>query len=316
MTLREVIEQYILWRQAHGAKFTTGANLLRHFLRYADGDAICDMVTTTEVLAFLAGKGPLARHRENKYYALAGLWRHAISRGHATHSPLPNSEPKSPPRTPPYIYSRAELRRLFDLSNVKISRRGAVQLDAVTFRTLLLLLYGAGLRFSEATRLTLADVDLVENVLTIRATKFYKSRLVPIGPQLAKVLTNYMPLRRCGGLAQDETSFLVANRDGTRLASSTVQAAFDALRRIAGIHGTAGGRQIPRLHDLRHSFAVHSLTAWYRQGADVQRLLPVLSTYLGHSDLEGTKVYLSMTPELLQQACLRFARYAGGGQDV
>ena len=110
-------------------------------------------------------------------------------------------------------------------------------------------------------------------------------------------------------------SFLLANRDGTRLASSTVQAAFDALRHITGVHGTAGGRQIPRLHDLRHSFAVHSLTAWYRQGADVQRLLPVLSTYLGHSDLEGTKVYLSMTPELLQQASLRFAHYAGGGRD-
>ena len=316
MTLREVIERYILWRQAHGAKFATGTNLLCHFLGYADGDATCDAVTTTQVLAFLSGKGPLARHRENKYYVLAGFWRFAISRGHATRSPLPNSEPKSPPRTPPYIYSRDELRRLFDLSNVKISRRGAVQLDAVTFRTLLLLLYGAGLRFSEATRLTLADVDLAENVLTIRATKFYKSRLVPIGPQLATVLANYMPLRRRGGLAQDEASFLVANRDGTRLASSTVQAAFDALRRIAGIHGTAGGREIPRLHDLRHSFAVHSLTAWYRQGADVQRLLPVLSTYLGHSDLEGTKVYLSMTPELLQQACLRFARYAGGDQNV
>ena len=72
----------------------------------------------------------------------------------------------------------------------------------------------------------------------------------------------------------------------------------------------------PRLHDLRHSFAVHRLTAWYREGADVQRLLPALSTYLGHSDLEGTKVYLSMTPELLQQASLRFARYAAGGQNA
>jgi len=316
MTLREAIEQYILWRQAHGAKFTTGANLLRHFLGYTKGDATCDAVTTTQVLTFLSGKGPLTRHRENKYYVLAGFWRYAISRDHATRSPLPNGEPKSPRRTPPYIYSREELRRLLDPATVVSSRRGAVQFDAVTFRTLLLLLYGAGLRFSEATRLTLADVDLTEDVLTICATKFYKSRLVPIGPQLATVLASYMPLRQRGGLAQRETSFLLANRDGTRLASSTVQEAFDALRRIAGVHGTAGGRQIARLHDLRHSFAVHSLTAWYRQGADVQRLLPVLSSYLGHSDLEGTKVYLSMTPELLQQAALRFARYAGGGENA
>jgi site-specific recombinase XerD len=312
MTLREAIEQYIVWRQAHGAKFTTGANLLRQFLGYADGDATCSAVTLAQVVAFLAGKGPLTRHRENKYCALAGFWRHAITRGHASCSPLPDNEPKSPVRAPPYIYSGDELRRLFDPTHVEISRRGAVQLDAVTFRTLLLMLYGAGLRFSEATGLTLADVDLAEDVLTIRATKFYKSRLVPIGPRLATVLANYIRLWR-RGLAHGETSFLLANRDGTRLASSTVQAAFDALRRIAGVHGTAGGRHIPRLHDLRHSFAVHSLTAWYRQGADVQRLLPVLSSYLGHSDLEGTKVYLSMTPELLQQGGAALCELCGRG---
>jgi integrase len=265
MTLRDAIEQYILWRRAHGAKFTTGANLLRQFLGHADGDATCDAVTTTQVLAFLSGKDPLTRHRENKYYALAGLWRHAISRGHATRSPLPDNEPKSPPRTPPYIYSQDELRRLLDPAAVASSRRGAVQLDAVTFRTLLLLLYGAGLRFSEATGLTLADIDLTEDVLTIRATKFYKSRLVPIGPQLATVLANYMPLRRRGRLAQGETSFLLANRNGTRLASSTVQEAFDALRSIAGVHGMAGGRRIPRLHDLRHNSGNRIIPATDRQ---------------------------------------------------
>jgi len=312
MMLREAIEQYILWRRAHGAKFATGSDILHHFLHYVDGNAACDAVSTKQVLAFLAGQGALTRNRENKYYALAGFWRHAISRGHATRSPLPSNEPKSPPRKPPYIYSHDELRRLFDPANVATSRRGAVQCDAMTFRTLLIVLYGAGLRFSEATALTLADVDLLENVLTIRATKFYKSRLAPIGPQLAAELANYMPLRRRRGLAQGNASFLLANRDGTRLASSTVQSAFDTLRRIAGVGRTTGGRLIPRLHDLRHSFAVHNLTAWYRQGADVQRLLPALSTYLGHSDLEGTKVYLTMTPELLQQASLRFERYAGG----
>jgi integrase len=269
MTLREVIEQYILWRQAHGAKFTTGANLLRHFLGYADGDATCHAVATTEVLAFLSGKGPLTRHRENKYYVLAGFWRHAIGRGHASRSPLPGNELRSPLRPPPYIYSHDELRRLLDPATIEVCRLGSVQLDSVTFRTLLLLLYGAGLRFSEATGLRLADVDLPEAILTIRGTKFYKSRLVPVGPELAKVLDAHVALRRRGNLAQGPDSFLLANRDGTRLASSTVQAAFDNLRRIAGVHGTAGGRRIPRLHDLRHSFAVHNLTVWYRQGKDV-----------------------------------------------
>lgn len=316
MMLHEAIEQYIVWRQAHGAKFTSEVGVLRRFLGYADGHAACDAVTKAQVLAFLAGKGPLTRYRENKYYALAGFWRYAISRDHASRSPLPDNEPRSPVRAPPYIYSRDELRRLFDPATVAISRRGAVQLDAVTFRTLLVLLYGAGLRFGEAARLTLADVDLQEAVLTIRATKFYKSRLVPVGLQLAAVLNAYMPLRQCSSLPQGDHSFLLANRDGTALASSTVQAAFDALRRIAGVRGGPGGRTVPRLHDLRHSFAVHRLTAWYREGCDVQRLLPVLSTYLGHADLEGTKVYLSMTPELLQQASSRFERYARGGSDA
>ncbi|EKM98089.1 MULTISPECIES: tyrosine-type recombinase/integrase [Acidocella] len=316
MTLREAIEQYIALRQAHGAKFIGSASILRRFLRYADGDAACDAVTTAHILSFLTGNGQLTRLRENKYHALAGFWRHAIGRGHASASPMPDNEPRPPTRTPPHIYARDELRRLFDRDTIEASRAGAVQLDADTFRMLLLLLYGAGLRAGEAMSLTLADVELPAAVLTIRATKFYKSRLVPLGPHLASILADYMSLRRPGVAASDEESFLLANRDGTRLASSTVQAAFDALRRITGVHGRAGGRLFPRLHDFRHSFAVHSLTAWYRQGADVQRLLPVLSTYLGHADLEGTKIYLTMTPELLQQASLRFACYAHGGQDA
>jgi site-specific recombinase XerD len=253
MILREAIEQYILWRQAHGARFSTGANLLRRFLEYADGDAACDAAPTGQVLAFLAGKGPLTRHRQNKYYVLAGFWRYAISRGHASRSPLPDNEPRSPVRAPPYIYSRDELRRLFDPATVEMSRRGAVQLDAVTFRTLLLLLYGAGLRFSEATRLTLADVDLTEAVLSVRGTKFFKDRLVPIGPQLAEALVAYVARRRHDGRAQDRDALLLTNGDGSRLASSTVQEAFDSLRRIAGVHRTGGGRRIPRLHDLRHN---------------------------------------------------------------
>ena len=99
------------------------------------------------------------------------------------------------------------------------------------------------------------------------------------------------------------------------MAKRTVNGAFVGLLRVAGIDGADGKRQSPRLHSLRHTFATNRLTAWYRQGADVQRLLPVLSTYLGHKDLTGTQVYLSMTPELLQQASLRFERYASGGND-
>ena len=253
MKLENAIDHYISWRQTHGAKFISTAGLLHRFVKCVDGKTDCDGVTTKQVLRFLAGDGPLTRLRENKYYALTGFYRYAISRGYARHSPLPDSDGKSLTRTPPYIYSRDELRRLFDADVIEVSRQGAVQLNTATFRTLLLLLYGAGLRYSEATGLTLANVDLAENVLTINATKFYKSRLVPIGPQLTAVLASYMPQRPRSGIAQRKTSFFLTNRNGTRLASSTVQAAFDALRRVAGVDGKRSGRRVPRLHDFRHN---------------------------------------------------------------
>ncbi|QBJ26505.1 tyrosine-type recombinase/integrase [Haematobacter massiliensis] len=315
MTLQTVIEQYILWRQSHGAKFTTTGNLLRQFLRHADGDAGCEAVTAEQIRSYLADSRPETRHRENKLYALAGFWRYAISRGHSTSMPLPDVARRSFPRPRPHIYSQPELRRLFDPTNVDRSCLGARQLDGLTFRTLLLLLYGAGLRFSEATGLTRADVDLPGSILTIRDTKFFKSRLVPVGRPLQAILCDYVLARPSDPRQEQSTTFLLANRNGTRLSSSTVQAAFDRLRRIAVVPMSETGGRVPRMHDLRHSFAVHSLTSWYRQDADVQRLLPVLSTYLGHSDMEGTKVYLSMTPELLQQASQRFAQYATGGHD-
>lgn len=316
MKLGDAIDHYVAWRQAHGAKFTTTRNLLRQFVRHVGPETDCNKISRDQVLAFLIGQGPGTRHRDNKAYALAGFWRFAISRDYGSSSPLPASERRPPLLAPPHIYCRAQLQRLFDPRNIEIALAGARQLDRNTFRTLLLLLYGAGLRFSEATGLLRDDVDLKASVLTIRDTKFHKSRLVPAGLPLATVLTNHLSQPAGQRFARDGAAFLLSNRDGTRLASSTVQTAFDRLRRAADVQGGAGGRSAPRMHDLRHSFAVHRLTAWYRQGADVQRLLPVLSTYLGHSDLEGTKIYLTMTPELLNQASMRFARFVHGGEDA
>jgi integrase len=314
MTLKEVIDRYIAWRQAHGAKYESSAGVLRRFLKSVDGAACCDAITTAQVLAFLAGEGPLTRYRENKYGALAGFYRYAISRGYAQHSPLPDGEPKPPLRRRPHIYTHDELRRLFGA--IERTRRGASVVDAETFRTLLLLLYGAGLRVGEARRLTLSDVDLQDGVLSIRNTKFFKSRLVPVGPQLAAVLRAYASLRANRPLPQGNGSLFLVNRNGTPLARTTVGEAFVKLRSTAGIESADDACRPPCLHAFRHSFAVHRLTSWYRQGADVQRLLPVLSTYLGHADLEGTKVYLTMTPELLQQASSRFERYVSGGNDA
>ena len=313
MNVQEAIDRYIEWQRSHGAKFETSAHTLLRFAKGIDGEIDCDTVTRSQVLAYLAGNGPLTRYRENKYCALAGFYRYAISRGYASSSPLPDNEPKPPKSQPPYIYSRDELCRLF--SAIETFQPYVVQLDKQTVRTLLLLLYGAALRNGEARSLTMDDVDLSAAVLTVRNAKFYKSRLVPVGPQLADQLRRYAEIRANRPLPQGRASTFLANMDGTPLHKDTTYNAFVRLVRHAGIDVADDSRQAPRLHSLRHSFAVHRLTDWYRQGADVQRLLPVLSTYLGHARLRHTQVYLSMTPELLHEAALRFERYAGGNSD-
>ena len=192
MILRDAIGHYVAWRRAHGARYVTSASTLYRFCKCVPEQVCCDAVAETEVLRFLTGNGPLTRYRANKYSALAGFYRYAISRGYATRSPLPapDAEPRKPSSAPPYIYSREELKRLFGA--VEISRRHATRLDGDTLRTLLLILYGAGLRISEALHLSMRDVDLAAAVLTVRNTKFYKSRLVPVAPRLAKVLRSYV----------------------------------------------------------------------------------------------------------------------------
>ena len=316
MNLRDAIDRYIAWRQAHGARFDTGARVLHYFCKHVGGNIGCNAVGEADVLSFLAGNRPLTRYRANKYSALAGFYRYAISRGYAARSPLPtpDDEPRKPRSAPPYVYSDDELQRLFGAIN--ISRQRPLQLDRDTLRALLLLLYGAGLRFGEAQRLTLDDVDLQDAMLTIRDTKFHKTRHVPVCPPLADALRAYAAKRAHCPLPEGTTSTFLANRDGSPLVKGTVRFAFAKLLQAAGIHHDKNdGRQAPCFHSLRHTAAVNRLVSWYRQGADVQRLLPALSTWLGHAHLNGTQVYLSMTPELLHAASVRFERYVDDGAD-
>ena len=310
MTLRTAIDQYIDWQQGRGAIFSSPASMLRRFSRSV-GEAIdSDAVSSEQAAAFIAGDGPPTNYCYMKHRALAGFYRYALARGLATRSPVSPEPPRRFPHKPPYIYSPEEVRRLMDATSTY--RERVNQLEPHTLRTLVLLLYGTGLRHGEARRLRLADVALGEALLTVRRSKFFKSRLVPLAPPLVGALQAYAVRRMAGGASQAEKAAFLVNRDGSPLARSTVHEAFAQLRREAGV----GSEELPcqpRLHDLRHTFAVERLTAWYREGKDVQRLLPVLSTYLGHTSVAGTQVYLRMTPELLREACERFERYADGG---
>jgi site-specific recombinase XerD len=310
MKLSQAVDLYIQGKRDAGMRFHSPTNILRSFLRYC-GDIDLHHITVQRVTAFLDGSGVMPSTWSGKRGTLRTFFDYWTSRGRLKSPPLPPSAPKTTQSFVPYIYSRSDLRSLLD-AVPRCQRRSACVMSEATFRTLLLFLYATGMRLGEALRLGLMDVDLTLGLVTIRDTKFYKSRLVPLGPDLARLIRQY--LHQPGRRNQHYRS-LFQTKSGTPIPAQVAGTSFSRLRRIARIERRDDSYFQPRLHDLRHTFAVHRLTEWYRQNADVQRLLPALSTYLGHVDLSATQRYLTMTPELLQQANRRFEQYACGGVD-
>jgi site-specific recombinase XerD len=305
MNLKRLIEQYISFQRSLGSPFAEDAKILRAFGRACGERASVSGVCTRHVDAFLGKARPVTQTWFSKLSRLRSFFRYAVSRGYIRTAPLPTVMPKQPPVFVPYIYSREEIRRLLQATE---SCTRNTRLEPATIRTMILVFYGAGLRMREATNLTRADVDLKRSVLTIRNTKFGKTRLVPVGPQLTQALAAYDGTRPMG--RPSEAPFF-ATRRGGMVKPDTFHGNFRILCDRAGIRRTDVTHLQPRIHDLRHTFAVHRLTSWYQRGADVQRLLHHLSVYLGHVHLRHTQVYLTMTPELLREASQRFERYAG-----
>jgi integrase/recombinase XerD len=205
-------------------------------------------------------------------------------------------------RPAPYIYTRKEVQQIMAAAR-RIGPRGSLRPAVIS--NLVGLLYTTGLRIGEAMRLTLADVDLKRGVLLIRETKFKKTRLVPLSKSAASQLRVYLDQRRKAGMSSASDSRLFVNLRGKPYGEPGVTTIFLEILRKLGLRGPKGQRG-PRIHDFRHSFAVNRLLAWYREGSNLAAKLPVLSTYLGHSTVTCTEVYLHATAELLESAGRRF----------
>jgi len=309
MKLHHVIEKYILMKQSMGMRFCTEASILRGFSRTMGSRDMADIDPDAVSICLRSRRHPrVICYRKAR--VLVRFYRFAIARGYADCSPLPPTIPKPRNNFVPYIYTVEELRRLLAASEILDRQRG--RMETITFRTLLTTLYGTGLRISEALSLTFADVNLQEALLIIRESKFFKTRWVPVGPRLRELLTTYAEKRRrwpCP-LGKEDSAFFAA-RDGTFIGRrSCAEYVFRQICNRAGVRRSDGAAFQPRLHDIRHTTAVHRLVDWYRQGGDVQRLLPSLATYLGHRGIDSLQWYLTMTPELLNEANTRFERYA------
>ena len=307
MTALEVIERYLAAHRALGVRLDRAGRYLLQFAKETGNTPLSD-ISPAAVERFLRGRGAATATWRTKKAHLASLYRYAIAHDLVAVSPLPERPPKLASPQTPYVYSTAELRRL--LKATAVLDHPASRLQAMTYRTLLLLLYGTGLRVGEAIALTVSDVDLTQRLITVRDTKFFKTRLVPTGPRLTGHLAGYLDRRRGLALPEGERSAFLCTRTGRGFYYQQVITTFQRIRSAAGITCPPGEPRPPRLHDLRHTAASHRVLAWYRAGKDVQHLLPQLATYLGHVDIRSTQRYLQMTPELLQEASRRFARYA------
>jgi integrase len=228
---------------------------------------------------------------------------HALDPAHEV--PPTDLLPSRAHRAIPYLYSQEEILALMAATD---SLR--LPLRQATYRTLIGLLAVTGMRVGEAIRLDRGDVDLGQGVLTVRQTKFGKTRELPLHGSTVGALRAYTRLRDrlCPTRVTDAVLISPA---GTRLLYTNVSHTFLDLVARAGLPRRAGRRR-PRLHDLRHTFAVRTLLEWYRQGDEVQPRLPLLSTYLGHVDPKDTYWYLQAAPELLQLAAERLQHSPGG----
>jgi integrase len=201
----------------------------------------------------------------------------------------------------PHVFSVAEVRRLLRAT----ARTGRTPFRGRLLRALLLLLYCTGLRFGEALRLRIGDLDLHAAILFVAESKG-RSRWVPFHRSLAQDLSRYLVARRTAAPA-DLRAPLFVGATGRALSAGGASVALRSLFRHEGLK-PGKGRVGPRPYDMRHTFAVHRLTRWYRAGVDLNERLPWLAAYMGHQDITGTETYLTATPELLALAAHRFRR--------
>lgn len=297
-TMRQAAEDYVALRRAMGFKLEKPGRLVLQFADHLDRLGT-QQLTIDAALAW--ARQPT--HADPSWWAyrlsaVRGFAAYLLPRLPGTQVPPADLLPLRTTRATPYLYSAEDVAAL-----LRAARRLPTPLVAATYETLIGLLAVTGLRVGEAISLDRADIDLPAGMLTVVNGKFGKSRQVPLHPSTVERLRAYAAPRDELVPALKSTTFFLSTA-GTRLSDCRVESTFRGLVRAAGLQPRSA-RCRPRLHDLRHSFAVNTVLDWYRDGGDVQARMPLLSTYLGHVGPSATYWYLSTAPELMALACAR-----------
>lgn len=299
------VEDYLAMRRALGFKLQKESRLLRDLAAFAEAADVSTVTTDIAVAWAILPQNATPVWAAQRLSMVRGFARYLQAFDPAAQIPPAGLLPARTRRVTPYIYSDAEIAAL-----MTAARKLRNPLKAATFETLIGLLSVTGLRGSEAMTLDDSDIDAGRGLLTVRATKFRKSRQLPLQVSTLEALAGYQALRDqlCPAPA---TGSLLVSTTGARLCQATVQPAFRGLLRQAGI-GRDSSRPRATIHCLRHTFAVKTLIGWYRDGQDVQARMPSLSTWLGHVAPAATYWYLTGTPELLTLAAARLEAATGG----
>lgn len=308
--LHDAFTEYLQTRRALGTKLAWPESSLRQFVDFVETEGA--EFVTTEIALRWATKSTVVQRATH-------VRRLGIVRGFAIWLQATDSRTQVPPlrilparerRPLPHIYSNREIA---DLMASAGRLRSSCGLRRVTFQTLIGLLAATGLRPGEVLALDVADVDLVGGVMTVRDSKFGKSRFVPLDESARAALVAYARLRDALRLRRETPAFLVTE-NGARLRACTTRLTFATLGQTVGLRPRIRRRcgRGPRLQDFRHTFATRRLVAWYRAGVDVDRLMPRLATYLGHVSVAETYWYIQAIPELLRLATERLERAARG----
>ena len=303
-TLRAAVQEYLTLRRALGFKLREAGNRLLEFVRFMKQQR-ASYITTQ--LALTWAQQPAAvqpAEWARRLSVVRAFARHRSATDPRTEIPPDGLLPYRPKRARPYLYSDDEIRGLLRAA-LELPGRGGLR--PWTYHCLFGLLSVSGLRIGEARNLELPDVDLQAAVLTIRGAKFGKSRLVPLHASTRDVLADYLARRERCWATRPVSPYVFVSNWGNRLDGGEIHRTFYALSRQTGLRGPSESHG-PRLHDLRHRFAVTTLLRWYRSGEDAERRLPILSTYLGHVHVSDTFWYLSAWPELMREAMRRLER--------
>ena len=306
------LNQFVQYKRALNRKYRADAEVLRLFDRYLHSRHITgwSAVDNFVIDDFLKSR---PRVRPRSYNHLLGVvhrfFAFAVMQQWIQRNPVSASPRHETGARIPYLFDLDAAKQLLAVAR-SLPERSMARYRGLVYETIFALLYGLGLRVGEVVRLTLADADFARDVLFIRETKFCKSRIVPLGPNLAQRLKRYVEQRHGSNAAPERPLFSFTKRGCIH--EGTISQAFHTLLPKLQLH-VPPGVSPPRLHDLRHSFAVATLLRWYRQGIDPNCRLMHLATFLGHVDPNSTAVYLTITEELLHQAAQRFQVLAPKG---